>query len=1084
MPEDSVGSLDKSHFRNGDDILFDYGKQSNTSTSAPAQNLSNDNIAKKKKKKKSKSKDSDHKLAIRATLNNPEDDYPTSRVIKQAPNGDVIVESLEEETENQKNDCHGQKGIANIWDNATLEEQENLKKFWESLNETEKMKLVKIDKKSIMELFRDEIKAASLSHHSNFAQSSSRSSGCSCSYCGRKNSVIEDELENIYDTHFDDIIDFIHEVRDINDLNALPGLLFGGFHMLEQEHKLQKRQAKHRHSHDGENCNHNHGAVKAARKNSDSSRPRDSCSPEVSHDSMISNRNMLEAINDNQTGMDEQEAFNQLLDPKLFEALEGLDLDRIRQVSTKQSQTKIAEKANSLREIIRDFQRADKSQLEKGMAFLQGMGKVFKEEARENSGESFNEEISKGLSKFAEDLLKNDGNTFIDMLESLSESKSEREDLLKNDSDGDQAFSKKIDISDIIKDVENSASEPFRDLKRLNELMNDHELSLKHDHGPELQKIDNMNHYDIEDEEVNGIGRNEDMEEYDYADEDDVDVDEDDDDEDVGEDGVEDYEDEDEEIDISDTESEISEEEKMQEIRRLFLIQVIKLFQERLNNAYKEKLSQDRTKMLIAELEAEENAKKEKELKKLKQKEKAKEKKRMQQLAKEEERRKKEEAQRLKEEELREKQEAIRAEQKRKKDEAKQKRDELKRKKLEELQRKEEEQKKRLEAQRKKEEAKRLKEDLRIKEEAQRKAEEQKRKELELLERKQQEKLERSRIINEKESVKPSLSDDSQKAQLWTASEGSGWVSAAAPEEANYIAPKRTINDEIVPSSNNLLNQLTSPVLVPLLTTPTPVTVSNTYLDSNAATSSLAIFPGSNILKNLLLSHANTSGSPNIQLGIMNSPWSGHNKMAPQSSYQAPMNTNSFSPFNRSRPADVAPMVAPSNLNSSVWNSNTSRNGSIWNNNSTSNPLWGESAAGPPANSLLPNNDLLQLTIFDAFQLLSNTNQLEFGLAPCLKLFQQTKALLGNENLNLTSFLNACRTSPRYNFDFVYDEFGTVTYIKINLVHHTPAILSATSLPQDGSSLTSNFAQGTDTSSILNKGPISNQINGTRNLWY
>lgn len=53
----------------------------------------------------------------------------------------------------------------------------------------------------------------------------------------------------------------------------------------------------------------------------------------------------------------------------------------------------------------------------------------------------------------------------------------------------------------------------------------------------------------------------------------------------------------------------------MQEIRRLFLIQVIKLFQERLKNAYKEKLSQDRTQKLIEELEAEENAKKEREMK-------------------------------------------------------------------------------------------------------------------------------------------------------------------------------------------------------------------------------------------------------------------------------------------------------------------------------------------------------------------------------------------------------------------------------------------------------------------------------------
>lgn len=41
------------------------------------------------------------------------------------------------------------------------------------------------------------------------------------------------------------------------------------------------------------------------------------------------------------------------------------------------------------------------------------------------------DQLSKGLSSFAEDLLKNDGNSFIGMMEALSESRTAREELLK-----------------------------------------------------------------------------------------------------------------------------------------------------------------------------------------------------------------------------------------------------------------------------------------------------------------------------------------------------------------------------------------------------------------------------------------------------------------------------------------------------------------------------------------------------------------------------------------------------------------------------------------------------------------------------
>ncbi|KAG7661431.1 NST1 [[Candida] subhashii] len=168
-----------SWFKLGDDIQFVYDKQqqqqsqqqqtpspSNPPTTTNQQQQQAPSIVhtstngSKKKKKKNKRK---NKLSpVEAHLNNPEDDYPTSRVIKQAPNGDVIVESLDtDETSGSHNHHHQHQHNhnhlhphppthskyhsptiqrpthhpeSNLWDSASIEEQERLKEFWESLD--------------------------------------------------------------------------------------------------------------------------------------------------------------------------------------------------------------------------------------------------------------------------------------------------------------------------------------------------------------------------------------------------------------------------------------------------------------------------------------------------------------------------------------------------------------------------------------------------------------------------------------------------------------------------------------------------------------------------------------------------------------------------------------------------------------------------------------------------------------------------------------------------------------------------------------------------------------------------------------
>ncbi|KAK6454446.1 stress response protein NST1 [Scheffersomyces xylosifermentans] len=1166
IPEPSVDS----RFRLGEDIHFDYGQKNigddaitspmpSNSTPTPAVSSS-----KKKKKKKSKPKSKPSPSSLHATLNNPDDDYPTSRVIKQAPNGDVIVESLDDEYSEESHDIKHHHHSTNIWDSASIEEQENLKSFWESLDEPSKMELVKIDKKSIMEIFKNETRANNQSFHnhsngnSNNQQShnntnvhsntniNSNPSNCACKYCGRRSTIIEDELENIYDNRFDDIIDFIHEIRDIKDLNALPGLLFGGFHMLEEEHKLQKRQHKLKRNVPAEerieeihnvqsNVNNEVNDEKDLEKvhtlengltveeNSSTSRePRieevheekhieDTVSEQpLQHETTILEeqevQDVVNAADVDSNFTNEQKIFHKLLDPKLFEALENLDFEKLKDATNdfnnnngtndgnnnvaNLNQANLLQKAGSLREIIRDLHKADKAQLEKGLSFLKNISKIFAAPqtgaavaangsvegvSQQQITSKFNDQLTQGLSSFAEDLLKNDGNSFIEMMESLSESRTVREDLLKENIHKKE-HAAWVDEDDGVPEKEKSIIP-----------------EQKGSNGA----LSNVAHEDI------------DYDDYEDGDEDDEEEDEGD-DYDDDEDLEEEEDDLDGEDSASDTESEISEEEKMQEIRRLFLIQVIKLFQERLKNAYKEKLSQDRTQRLIEELEAEENAKKERELKKLKQKEKAKEKKRLQQVAKEEERKRKEEEQKAKEEELKQKQEALKADQKRRKEEAKLRRDEEKKKRIEDLKRKEEEHRKKVEAQQKKEEeAKKLKEERRKKVEEERRKKEEEKKQKELLRKQKEEERERLKLEREQEEAEEYESKLEKQQTL------ENTISLPYNEDINGSSNVPVITSTS-PTKNHLLEQLYqakptsfsgSSVPLPSVTAapiqfnpepsiPTPPIPSVVSLSP--------VLPGS-ILNNSVSPNTGnsllyTSSNPPTLAGTINnvpnamSPWTSKSRLnstsmpSAQAIFQPQIPAAGFSPFsndfttkenlinvNNPLGSTNGELGAPSGTAPGVWNQPaTSRNNSIW--SSQPNPanasIWGSSlpsmAAQPGLQTSNPNalqttsvidNDLIQAATYNAFQMLQGSNQLEFGVAPFIKLFQTTKNVLGNNSLTINQFLGACNTSTMYSFELIYDDFGTVTHVKVGSPNNV-GIPPSMQLPPNQSLLSHNIGTG------------------------
>lgn len=147
----------------------------------------------------------------------------------------------------------------------------------------------------------------------------------------------------------------------------------------------------------------------------------------------------------------------------------------------------------------------------------------------------------------------------------------------------------------------------------------------------------------------------------------------------------------------------MTEEQRMEEGRRMFQIFAARMFEQRVLTAYREKVARERQQKLLEEIEEETRHRQEREEKKAKDKDKKKERKRLVRQAKEEERLRKE-AERSAEEAKQKEIEAKKAEEQRKRKEEQRLKREAERKAAEEeRQRKEEEKRKRLQEERERE---------------------------------------------------------------------------------------------------------------------------------------------------------------------------------------------------------------------------------------------------------------------------------------------------------------------------------------------------------------------------------------------
>ena len=140
---------------------------------------------------------------MEAEIYNDDEEYPTSRVIKRAPNGDVVVEALSP----QQTDADLQrrrkssKSSGNGNGNNSGSKQRSKKpsiaatldSHWESLSPEDKKRILRIEKDEVLEVIHRYQK-----DHS-----------CSCSVCGRHHMAMDQEMERIYNMLYE-----IDKVKD------------------------------------------------------------------------------------------------------------------------------------------------------------------------------------------------------------------------------------------------------------------------------------------------------------------------------------------------------------------------------------------------------------------------------------------------------------------------------------------------------------------------------------------------------------------------------------------------------------------------------------------------------------------------------------------------------------------------------------------------------------------------------------------------------------------------------------------------------------------------------------------------------
>lgn len=739
------------NYTNGTDVQFNYSPiPSDNSMANNDLGASTAPSKKKKKKKKKRAKsssldpnhedgpkqDSGRQFSVHdATINDPDAEYPTSRVIKVGPSGDLIVESLDDEYPETEKEQGAQRGYNPSQDHDFSIfhfHNEEEREFWLSLPDSEKKEILRVDRDLLMENLRNlrrnqpnkGLHPAPL--HPGDHKAGQDTEQCTCSYCGRNSRYIEDELAMAYNQHLDVIANYLENSMHRNEIPR--ELLEPSSHQFEEASANTKHmlmEITHLHTWDQKAVSPDVLPRKSSLKVAPKSKSPKIASSSASQGQDLGSDDAVKPLakEDGETTTENEEMLLMNLEPqemldilgkakKVSELINPSTVQELVKYELLQRNIKpeaaIDESAKNLTEIFANIKKDDENGIAKTVEFIKCCSRLYKE-----SNDQFND-VLQFLSNVADLIMKNDGKPFIDMLESLTDARNARANLIEEAraeevyDDDDHEITRSAEVEgQVLQSPLNasSASNGFDD----NELnQTDGEESPEEDDYDDSYEYDHDHDHDHDHEYVcdhtcsHEPDCEHDCEHDDYDHDDDVNDDLD---------SNQDYDD-----------GEFDDEEerrgRRQEIRGFVMIQAINMIRARFYEAYERKISEDRTQKFIAELEAEEKAKKERELKKFQAKEKQKEKKRLQQQAREEEKKRKEAEELARKEEAARKQEERRREQMRKQEEDRLRKEAEKRKKIEALQKKEREQQQERERKRKVEEERKRLEARKAEEEA------------------------------------------------------------------------------------------------------------------------------------------------------------------------------------------------------------------------------------------------------------------------------------------------------------------------------------------------------------------------------
>ncbi|EEB05410.1 fungal protein [Schizosaccharomyces japonicus yFS275] len=582
---------------------------------------------KKKKKKKKKSKGAQ------------KEGYGASDSYEVPSHRQPIHNQLAYPSRNTSNALINWKPKDKIWSTSSTEERERIREFWLSLTEDERRSLVKVEKEAVLQKMKEQQRYS-----------------CSCSVCGRKRMAIEDELEVLYDAYYEELEQYANIQRN-KAAAAAAGVAMGttvaaiaGGHSLGVVNEAISRDAV-------ENPFGDYASqIQSVRQTTSTVTIASEMTSEALQEAVAKAEAAAESSTSN------NDASSSTTESSLAQETESASSTE----PTSATMADVSQKTISTRPVVRHHNDMlhTASHTEHNAHHHDSRHTGFSTDLY-NFGSSLT--VKGGILTVADDLLKNDGRKFIEMMEHLAERRIQRED--------------------------NSMLEP------------------KDEYDEEEGDLDE----ELEDEN----------DEYD---------------------------------DMEDEADMMTEEQRMEEGRRMFQIFAARLFEQRVFQAYREKVARERQAKLLEELDEENRRAQERELKKAREKEKKKGKKRQLKQQKEEERQRRE-AERLAEEVARREQEQKKAEEARKRKEELRIKREEERKAQEEERRLREEQKrlaqeekqreKEREKQRKKEQAK-IRERKRLEEEQLR---QKKKKEEEAL-RREQEALEAERKLKEAEEVR------------------------------------------------------------------------------------------------------------------------------------------------------------------------------------------------------------------------------------------------------------------------------------------------------------------------------------------